>query len=392
MRQPSMVVTGWRISRLGVCDPRGAMGTEIGNTRNREIRQCEGDTINQMRENRAFLVLVGLATLAFGWVLLPFLGAVFWAVVIAIVFHPLYLRLLAALDNRPNLASLATVVIVLLIVVLPLLLIAVAIVQEATALVASIQSGDMALQDLLQTVLGVLPQWSTSLLTRFGLTDLEAIQAGIVSALGGWVQAMGPQVFSIGQSAVNVFISLFAMLYLTFFLFRDGETLIGHLKSAAPFRPALKDALLARFTLVVRATVKGDILVAMVQGGLGGLGFWVLGIHPTILWTVLMSFLALLPVFGAALVWLPFAIYFLATGAILQGVGLLVYGVLVVGLVDNFMRPLLVGKATKMPEFVVLISTLGGVATFGLQGFITGPVVAAMFIAVWSTFLACHDL
>lgn len=182
------------------------------------------------------------------------------------------------------------------------------------------------------------------------------------------------------------------MLYLTFFLFRDGQALIGHLKMAVPIRPSEQDALLAQFTLVVRATVKGDILVAMVQGGLGGLGFWVLGIHATLLWTVLMSFLALLPLFGAALVWLPFAVYFIATGAILQGVGLLVYGVLVVGLIDNFMRPFLVGQATKMPEFIVLISTLGGIATFGLQGFITGPVVAAMFIAVWTTFLARDQL
>ncbi len=345
-----------------------------------------------MRENKAFVVLVVLATLAFGWVLSPFLGAMFWAVVIAIVFHPLYERLLVALDSRPNLASLATVVIVVLIVVIPLLLIAVAIVQEATAVVANIQSDDMALQDLFQNVQAVLPQWLTSILTRFGFTDLEAIRTSIASALSGWVQAIAPQVFSIGQSTVNFFISLFAMLYLTFFLFRDGKTLIGHLKAAAPFPPSQQDALLARFTLVVRATVKGDILVAMVQGGLGGLGFWVLGIHATILWTVLMSFLALLPLFGAALVWLPFAIYFIATGAILQGVGLLVYGVLVVGLIDNFMRPFLVGQTTKMPEFVVLISTLGGIATFGLQGFITGPVVAAMFIAVWTTFLARDQL
>ncbi len=337
-------------------------------------------------------MLVGIATLAFAWVLLPFLGAIFWAVVIAIVFFPLYQRLLAALNNRPNLAALATVVLVFLMVVIPLLLIATAIIQEAKAVVADIQSDDVAVQNLSQSILAVLPQWSKSMLTRFGLTDLEAIQASIGSALSGWVRVIAPQVLSIGQSTVNFFISLFAMLYLTFFLFRDGTTLIGHLKAAAPFRPALNDALLARFAQVVRATVKGDILVAMVQGGLGGLGFWVLGIHAPILWTVLMSFLALLPLFGAALVWLPFAVYFLATGAILQGVGLLAYGVLVVGLVDNFMRPFLVGQATKMPEFVVLISTLGGVATFGLQGFITGPVVAAMFIAVWTTFLARDQL
>ncbi len=345
-----------------------------------------------MRENRAFFVLVGVATVGFGWVLMPFLGAVFWAVVIAIVFYPLYERLLAALDNRASLASLASVTIVFLIVVIPLLLIAVAIIQQATTLVANIQSDDVALQGLFQNVLAVLPQWVKSMLARVGLTDLEAVQTSMAAALSGWVQAIAPQVFSIGQSTVSFFISLFAMLYLTFFLFRDGKTLIGHLKLAAQFRPSLQDALLARFTAVVRATVKGDILVAMLQGGLGGLGFWVLGINATILWTVLMSFLALLPLFGAALVWLPFAIYFLATRATLQGIGLLVYGVMVVGLVDNFARPFLIGQATKLPEFIVLLSTLGGIATFGLAGFIMGPVIAAMFIAVWTTYLARDQL
>jgi predicted PurR-regulated permease PerM len=345
-----------------------------------------------MSESKALLVLVGLATLGFGWVLLPFLGAVFWAIVIAIVFHPLYQRLLSALNNRRNLASFTTVLIVLLIVVMPLILITLAIIEEATTLVLAIQSNEIDLQSLFQQMFAVLPQWLTSVLARLGITDLAAVQASATNAVSGWISALAPQVFAIGQGTVNIFVSLFAMLYLSFFLFRDAKTLIGALQMASPFRPAMQDALLAQFTLVVRATVKGDILVAMLQGSLAGLGFWVLGIHAAILWTVLMCFLALLPLFGAAVVWMPFAIYFLATGAVWQGFGLLVYGLFVVGLVDNFVRPYLVGQATKMPEFVVLLSTLGGVASFGLQGFITGPVVAAMFIAVWTTFLARDQL
>ena len=337
-------------------------------------------------------MLVVLATVAFGWVLLPFLGAIFWSVVIAIVFSPLYEWLHKRLNHRANLASFAAVVIVFLIVVIPLLLIALAILQEATALITSIQLGEIDLQGLFQNIFAGLPQWLKSMLAKMGLTDLEAVQTSIAAAVSSWIGLIAPRVFLIGQSTVKFFVSLFAMLYLIFFLFRDGNTLIGYLKMAMPFRPALQETLLMRFTLVVRATVKGDILVAMLQGGLAGLGFWVLGIHATILWTVLMSFFALLPLFGAALVWMPFAIYFLATGAIRQGIVLLVYGVLVVGLVDNFVRPFLIGQATKMPEFIVLISTLGGVATFGLQGFITGPVVAAMFIAVWTTFLARDQL
>ena len=172
-------------------------------------------------------------------------------------------------------------------------------------------------------------------------------------------------------------------LYLVFFLFRDGESLTKHFTAAIPMPPEVRADLLSTFTTVVRATVQGDIMVALLQGALGGFGFWVLGVHAVLLWTVLMSILALLPVFGAALVWAPVAVYFMASGHVVEGLGLLIYGTLVISLVDNLVRPYLVGKATRIPDFVVLLSTIGGIASFGVQGFITGPVVAAMFIAVW---------
>ena len=131
-----------------------------------------------------------------------------------------------------------------------------------------------------------------------------------------------------------------------------------------------------------------SVFVQFLQGALGGLIFWVLGIGAPLLWGVVMAFLSLLPVIGAGLVWLPVAVYLLATGAMWQGLGLIAYGTLVIGLVDNFLRPILVGKDTKMPDYVVLISTLGGLAAFGLNGFVIGPVIAAMFIAVWEIFSA----
>jgi predicted PurR-regulated permease PerM len=126
--------------------------------------------------------------------------------------------------------------------------------------------------------------------------------------------------------------------------------------------------------------------VALLQGALGGLIFWLLGIHAPLLWAVLMALLSLLPAVGAALIWFPVAIYLLATGAVWQGIVLIVYGVLVIGLVDNVVRPILVGQDTRMPDYVVLISTLGGIAIFGINGFVIGPVIAAMFMAVWDLF------
>jgi len=134
---------------------------------------------------------------------------------------------------------------------------------------------------------------------------------------------------------------------------------------------------------VVRAMVKGTILVAIAQGFLGGLIFWALGIHAPVLWGVIMAFLSLVPALGAAVVWVPVALYLLATGAMMKGIVLIAFGAGVIGLVDNVMRPYLVGKDTAMPDYVVLISTLSGIAIFGLNGFVVGPLIAAMFIAVW---------
>jgi predicted PurR-regulated permease PerM len=125
-----------------------------------------------------------------------------------------------------------------------------------------------------------------------------------------------------------------------------------------------------------------------VQGALGGLIFWLLGIHAALLWAVLMAAVSLLPAVGTALIWLPVAVYLLASGSVSKGIVLVAYGVVVIGLVDNVLRPVLVGKDTKLPDYVILVSTLGGIAIFGFNGLVIGPVIAAMFMAAWDIFAA----
>ena len=134
---------------------------------------------------------------------------------------------------------------------------------------------------------------------------------------------------------------------------------------------------------VVRATLKGSLLVAAIQGTLGGVAFWFLGVGGALIWAVLMAFLSLLPLIGASLVWVPVAAYFLLVGTAWKSLVLFAYGVVVHGLVDNLLRPILVGKDARMPDYIVMITTLGGMAAFGINGFIIGPTIAAMFIAVW---------
>ena len=340
----------------------------------------------QTLEYKSFLVLIGLVSLAFAWVLWPLFGAVFWAAVIAIVFDPLNQRLLITLKNRRSFAALATVLIILVIVIVPLLIVAAALAKETSSLYGQIQSGELNLGHFFQPVFDALPRWASNPLGRFGLTNLGAVWEKIALAMTNGIQFMATHALSIGQSTFSFFISLGVMLYLLFFLLRDGKVLGERVKDVIPLRVEQREALVDKFTVVTRATVKGDILVAVLQGALGGLAFWLLGVHASLLWAVLMAFLSLLPVIGSAVVWLPVALYFMATGSLWQGIFLIAYGLIVIGLVDNILRPLLVGHATKMPDYVVLISTIGGIETFGLHGFIIGPVIAAMFLAVWDIF------
>ena len=141
---------------------------------------------------------------------------------------------------------------------------------------------------------------------------------------------------------------------------------------------------------VVRATVKGNVVVAAVQGALGGLAFWTLGVHAPILWAVVMGFLSLLPAIGAALIWAPVAIYLLAVGHVWQGIALILFSTFVIGLIDNMLRPILVGKDTQLPDYVILVSTLGGLAVIGINGFVIGPLIAAMFVAAWQLLATEH--
>ncbi len=343
-------------------------------------------------ENKFFLWLLAAVSLAFLWVLSPFYGAIFWGAVFAIVFAPLHARLLKTMPLRHTLAAALALLFILLLVIFPLSLVTALLVQEAGLVIKRMQSGDLSFSVYFQQIYDALPDWATGLLGRFGLTDLNLVQERIAVSLTQGSQFFATQALSIGQNTFDFLVGFFIMLYLLFFFLRDGSALGRRMTDTLPLEGDIKRDLSSKFITVIRATVKGNIVVAMVQGALGGFIFWVLGIHAPVLWGTLMAFLSLLPAVGAAIVWLPVAIYFLATGAVLNGVMLTAFGVLVIGLVDNVLRPLLVGKDTKLPDYVVLMSTIGGMALFGLNGFVIGPVIAAMFVAAWAIFATSREV
>ncbi len=332
---------------------------------------------------RSFLVLLVLVSLAFIWVLLPFYGAIFWGTTLAIIFAPVNRRMLALLPGRRNLAAFLTLLIVVLIVLVPLALISASLVQESMGMAKRINSGEFDLGTQVAQVVDALPAPLHALLAHFGVHDLDSLREQFTAGILAASKLMAKQVVSVGQDTFGFFVSMAVMLYLLFFLLRDGLRVASRSREVIPLSREHQQHLMQKFTTVVRATVKGNIAIAAIQGLLGGLMFWVLDIQGALLWGVVMAVLSLLPAVGASLIWGPVAIYFLSTGAFWQGGLMVAFGVFVIGLIDNVLRPVLVGKDTRLPDYVILISTLGGLSVFGLNGFVIGPLVAALFMACW---------
>jgi predicted PurR-regulated permease PerM len=329
------------------------------------------------------LLLLVAVSLALGWILWPFYGTILWGSVIALLFTPAYRRLLPALGGRRTSAALLTMLIVLVIVVLPFALVMAALAGEAGTFYVRVQSGGFEPTRYFRGLFDALPSWVVTLIHRAGVANFDALVARLGTAAQQGAQTFATWLLAIGQNTFEFVAGTALALYLAFFLIRDGDAVMRALRQAVPLAPEHQQDLLDKFGTVVRATVKGNLLVAAIQGALGGLAFWALDIGAPLLWAVLMAFLSLLPAVGAGLVWLPVAAYLMATGALWSGIALASWGVLVIGLVDNLLRPLLVGKDTRMPDYVVMMTTLGGMAVFGINGFVVGPAIAAMFIATW---------
>ncbi|MDX1548487.1 MAG: AI-2E family transporter [Rhodothermales bacterium] len=336
-------------------------------------------------QNAFFITLLLLVTVAFLWLIQDFMQPVFWAAVLAVIFYPLYQRIRRAVKERDALASVLTVLLILVIVILPLFLVGLAVTREAVGLYQRIASGEIDLQEALRTLERAIPL-ADDLLGRAGV-DLEQVREGLADAAVTASRYLASQALTIGQNTVRIAVMFFLMLYLLFFFLRDGERLIDAIVRALPLGDRRERLLFVKFAEVARATLKGTLVVGVVQGTLGGVLFWMLGIDAAVFWGVIMTVLSLLPAVGAAIVWAPAAVILLATGNVAKGLILAAAGTLLIGLVDNLLRPVLVGRDTKMPDYLILLSTLGGLALFGLSGFVIGPVIAALFLAVWQMFV-----
>ena len=340
--------------------------------------------MRQVVQRSSLLVLVAAVTAAFVLLLTDLLLAVFWAAVLAILFHGLYRRLLPRMWGRRSLAAAIVLVIVLAGVVAPVLLLGWAVVREASQFYAAVERGVLDPGAVLDTLGSWLP-WVREVLDNFGL-DFEKLRSGLTSMVGNAARYAATGLVAAGQGALKLMLQLAVMLYLLFFFVRDGEKLVDSLVRILPLGDEREYELLGQFATVSRVSVTSLIAIGAVQGGLGGITLALLGIGSPVLLGVLMGVLSVIPAVGPGLVWAPIAIWLFASGMWVQGLILVIVGVLVVGLADNLLRPMLVGRTAQLPDYVILLATLGGLSVFGFSGLVIGPVLAALFFVSWRLF------
>jgi len=328
-------------------------------------------------QNALFFGLLIFATIIFIWLIQDFIAPIFWAVVLAIVFNPLYKKLLRSVGNRKNIASLITIIAIIFIVVIPVYATGTLVVKESFNFYQTLSESQ-------ENIVGNI----TEVAELFGNAnvDAEAIEARATSFVQTVVTWLSEQALSIGQGTFSIVVKLLLMIYILFFIFRDGKRIANTLMGALPLGDEREKKLYDRFCSITRAIFKGTLVIAIIQGAIGGILFWIAGIDGAVLWAVVMGFLSVIPAVGPAIIWLPAGLFLLLTGAIWQGILVLVVGALFISLIDNILRPTLVGRDTRMPDAIILLSTLGGLSLFGITGFIVGPIIAGFFLSMWQMF------
>ena len=338
---------------------------------------------DQVDQARWIAVLVVTAIgLYLCWLMLrPFMGVLAWAIVLVIVFYPVHKKIASRIGNR-SLSALVSCVLVVLVFVLPLTMLVVAVIQELSKVVPNLPANLSELLSQQPAILGRLSQWMQA---RLGI-DILGLQDFFIQQFRNLSDSLLGASFSLLGNIVTSIVKAFFVIFTMYYLFRDADKIVNKLPDALPLSREQSEALIFRTQQVVSASVYGVVTIAALQGLLAGLAYWILGIPSPVLWAVLTAFVCMIPIAGSFLVWVPLAIYLIATGHWTKAVLLIVWGALVISTIDNLLRPKLVGNQTKLHELFVFFSVLGGISVFGLLGIVLGPVVLAITLGLLETF------
>jgi predicted PurR-regulated permease PerM len=335
-------------------------------------------------QQASFLTILVVVSLLMAVIVYPFAQPLLWAALAAIMFQPLYRRVLRRLRGRRNPAAGLSLLIIFILVLVPAGWIASMVIGQAIVLVTTLQQQPIDLAAWFDSVYTALPEVARDAVDRSGWTDITMVQTRLQELLTQSAGMIASQAVSIGSGALGLVLSFGVGLYVMFFLLRDGERIGRTVLCVVPVERAIADRLAERFLGIVRATIKGTGVVALVQGALAWVTLLIAGVPSALLFGVVTVFFALVPVIGAGAVWLPAGLYLLATGATWQGVFVLLTGFFIISSADNVLRPILVGRDTGIPDWIILITTLGGISLVGFSGIVLGPLVAGLFLASWS--------
>ncbi len=316
------------------------------------------------------------------WLLNPFFFPLFWSAVIGVMFYPTYQKILRYTKNS-NVSLSAVLLLVLVVIILPLAVIGTLLVKESFELYQSVQQSGIFTNVDVNDV-------SNRLQNSFVGPYLETVKTEWTTYAEAATRDLSAYLFesikNITSNTLTFMFQLFIMFYALFYFLKDGKKMLARLMHLSPLGNNYEQRLFERFTSTTRATLKSTIIVGGIQGLLGGLMFYFTGIEGAFVWGVIMFALSLIPVLGSFVIWMPAGIIMLALGNIWQGVTIILVGVFVISLIDNLLRPPLVGRDIQMHPLIVLLTTLGGLFLFGISGFVIGPIIAALYMSIMNVY------
>jgi len=333
------------------------------------------------------LLVAAVIGLYLCWKMLePFVEVLLWAVVLVIVFTPVHRRVRARVGS-PGWSAVVSCLLVVVVILVPLTLVSLAMVREMSHIAQGLQAKpgeEGAAQGGFLTGLLESPYVDRALDWVGQYVDISQFNsqqfiADRLKSLGG---AIAGRTLGLVGGVVGIVIEIFFVIFTMYYLFRDGERMREAVYNVLPLNDRRAHEIIDRTQEVISASVYGVLVIALIQGTLGGIAFWALGLPSPLLWGVVMVFLSMIPMAGAFVVWVPAALYLVITGEWGKAIILAVWGALVIGSVDNFLRPKLVGEKTRLHELLIFFSVLGGLQVFGVIGLVLGPVIVAITIAL----------
>ena len=328
------------------------------------------------------LLIVTAITVYLCWLMLkPFVGVISWAGVLVIVFYPVHKRI-ERRTRRPALAAMLSCLLVILVILIPVSLITIAVINELSGAAQNLQAAVSYMTNPNSNVTGPVLGW----LGRYVDVSRFTTDEYLLNQLRNMSSSLAGRTLGFIGGLISIVVQMFFVIFTMYYFFKDGDRVISSVRNLLPLDRSQADEVLGRTREVIDASVYGVISIAIIQGTLGGLAFWVLGLPSAIIWGVAMTFLSMIPMLGAFIVWVPAAIYLAITGQWTKAVLLVVWGTVVIGMVDNFLRPKLVGSRTRLHELLIFFAVLGGLSVFGVLGVILGPVVLAIALALNNVF------